>query len=110
MAKPVHLPNGKNWRLQKEALGYFKAMLARYSIGDRVDNPTDHSDLSALLQRYDAVLPPGEATKTGTGIAYFSKQRNSGEGWSTDGFHVHRTDGSSVDFSYIQAVRTASAA
>jgi hypothetical protein len=109
MAKPVHLPNGKNWRLQKEALEHFKTMLARYSIGERVGESADHTDLSALLQVYDGVLPPGEATKIGTGISHFSKQRNAGEGWSTDGFHVHRTDGSSVDFSYIQAIRAASA-
>ncbi|MCR5882171.1 DCL family protein [Rhizobacter sp. J219] len=109
MTKPVTLPNGKSWRLQKEALDYFKAMLARYTLGQRVTESADHADLSALLQVYDGVLPPGEA-KAGMGIEYFSKQRNSGEGWSTDGFHVHRTDGSSVDFSYIQAVKVASAA
>ena len=109
MAKTVSLPNGKNWRLQKEALEYFKAMLARYTLGERVTESADHADLSALLQVYDGVLPQGEA-KGGVGIEYFSKQRNSGEGWSTDGFHVHRTDGSSVDFSYIQAVKVASAA
>lgn len=110
MAKPVTLPNGKNWRLQKEALDYFKAMLARYTLGERVTESADHADLSALLQVYDGVLLSGETTKTGTGIEYFSKQRNNGDGWSTDGFHVHRTDGSSVDFSYIQAVKVASAA
>ena len=86
------------------------SMLARYSIGERVGESADHTDLSALLQVYDGVLPPGAATKIGPGISYFSKQRNTGEGWSTDGFHVHRTDGSSVDFSYIQAVKAASAA
>ena len=110
MAKSVNLPNGRNWRLQKEALEYFRAMLSRYSLGERVTESADHADLSALLQIYDGVLPPGGATKAGTGIEYFSKQRNSGEGWSTDGFHVHRTDGSAVDFSYIQAVKVASAA
>jgi hypothetical protein len=109
MAKSVHLPNGKTWRLQKEALDYFKAMLARYSIGERVGESADHADLSALLQAYDEVLAPSETTKTGLGISHFSKQRNTGEGWSTDGFHVHRTDGSSVDFSYIQAVKAAPA-
>ena len=89
---------------------HFKAMLARYSLGERVVESADHADLSALLQVYDQALQPGEPTKTGSGIAYFSKQRNAGLGWSTDGFHVHRIDGSSVDFSYIQAVKAASAA
>lgn len=106
MAKPVKLSNGRQWRTQTQALEHFKQMLARYSTGDRVTNPSDHDDLSALLARYDSVVPENGETKTGVGIEYFSRQRNANEGWSTDGFHVHRTDGTSIDFSYIGAVKT----
>ena len=73
-----------------------------------MESPIDHADLCALLQSYDASLPVGSLTKTGCGISHFSKQHNFAEGWTTDGFHVHRTDGSSIDFSYIEAVKAAS--
>ncbi len=105
MAKPVKLSNGRYWRTQTQALEHFKKMLARYNIGEKVTDSSDHDDLSALLMRYDSVMLANEETKTGAGIDYFSKQRNVGEGWSTDGFHVHRIDGTSIDFSYISAVK-----
>lgn len=106
MAKPVQLPNGRQWRTRSEALEHFKQMLARHSNGERVTAPADHDDLCALLTLYDGVLAPGEPTKTGSGISHFSRERNAGDRWSTDGFHVHRTDGTSIDFSYISAVRS----
>lgn len=105
MVKPVQLSNGRLWRAQKDALLHFKQMLARYSNGDTIRDPIDHSDLCALLARYDSVLSAGEETKSGIGISHFSRERNVGEGWSSDGFHVHRLDGTSVDFSYIGAIR-----
>ena len=105
MVKPVQLSNGRSWRAQKDALQHFKGMLARYAIGAHVSVSEDHEDLRALIERYDALLPPGEETKAGAGIVYFSKQRNAGEGWTTEGFHVHRVDGTSIDFSYISAVK-----
>jgi hypothetical protein len=83
-------------------------MLARHTVGERVVNPQDHADLVALIAVYDSVLPPGTPSKAGTGIAFFSKQSNRGDGWSTDGFHVHRSDGTQIDFSYKEAVRVAS--
>ncbi len=105
MAKSVQLSNGRQWRTQKDALQHFKQMLARYENGDRVSESADHDDLRALIARYDSVLASGAVTKTGPGIEYFSRERNIGDGWSTDGFHVHRTDGTSIDFSYISAVK-----
>lgn len=78
-------------------------MLGRYANSDRISAVADHDDQSALLVRYDAVLPQGQESKWGIGIAH-SKDRNAGEGWSANGFHIHRTDGTSVDFSYIRAV------
>ncbi|MDO9095749.1 MAG: DUF3223 domain-containing protein [Rubrivivax sp.] len=104
MAKPVQLPNGRQWRTQTEALRHFKEMLGRHGRGDRVSDAQDHADLVALLQRYDALLPLGAETKCGSGISHFSKELNVGEGWVSDGFHVHHVDGTSIDFSYIDAV------
>lgn len=105
MAKPVHLSNGRMWRTQTEALMHFKEMLGRHARGDRISNGQDQSDLESLLHRYDALLPPGAETKCGPGISYFSKELNVGDGWVSDGFHVHRVDGTSIDFSYIDAVK-----
>jgi Protein of unknown function (DUF3223) len=106
MVKSVHLPNGRQWRTRSEALAHFKQMLARYSNGELVSATSDHDDLCALLALYDSVLAPGEPTKAGARISHFSREQNAGEGWTTDGFHVHRIDGTSIDFSYISAVRS----
>jgi hypothetical protein len=105
MAKSVTLENGRVWGSKKEALAHYKDMLARYSVGDQVSDSSDHADLAGLLRRYDKSTRQGES-KIGSGIDYFSKQQNFGKGWSTAGFHVHRTDGTSDDFSYIDAVNT----
>lgn len=104
MVKPVTLSNGRQWRMQKDALAHFKQMLGRYQNGDRILDPTDHNDLCALLERYDSVLPAGHPTKSGNGVSHFSREQNRGDGWTTDGFHVHRLDGTAIDFSYIYAV------
>ncbi|WP_281664985.1 DCL family protein [Paraburkholderia fungorum] len=108
MAKKVSLPNGRTWSKQGDAMQHFKAMLARYNNGDRVADPQDHDDLSALLIPYDGRLPPGANTKIGAGISHFTRQVNTGDRWRSAGFHVHRIDGSSIDFSYIEAVKAAS--
>lgn len=108
MTKSVSLPNGRYWRAQGDAMAHFKEMLARCTLGGRVMDAGDHSDLGALLNVYDSVLSEGAETKIGAGIDFFSKQRNRGDGWSSDGFHVHRIDGTNVDFSYKEAVRIAS--
>lgn len=106
MPKPVQLSNGRFWRTQGEALAHFKQMLARYANGERVVNEEDHADLAALLTGYDAAIDDGSPAKAGSGIDYFTRQSNAGIGWSTDGFWVHCTDGTSIDFSYINAVKS----
>lgn len=106
MAKPVALPNGRRWRSRKEAMEHFKTMLARYRDGDKISSPQDESDLRALLERYDSVVPSGAPTKKGLGVTHFSRQLNTGDGWATSGFHAHRTDGTSVDFSFYRAIET----
>lgn len=106
MAKPVALPNGRRWRSRKDAIEHFKMMLARYQDGDKISSAQDESDLRALLERYDSVVPLGTPTKTGFGVTHFSRQLNTGDGWATPGFHVHRTDGTSIDFSFYRAIET----
>ena len=106
MAKPVQLSNGKKWRSRKDSIDHFRKMLARYADGDRISDPADEDDLRALLSLYDSVVPPGTPTKGGCGVKFFSRERNSGDGWASSGFHVHRTDGSSIDFSFHSAVET----
>lgn len=110
MVKPVSLPNGRNWRLQGDALKHFKDMLSRHSDGQRVTDPQDHSDLSALLTVYDGV--PGLAEKkSGAGVDYFYRDLDREErpgGVRTSCFYVMRLDGTAIDFSAIKAVRVAS--
>jgi hypothetical protein len=106
MRKPVILANGRKWRSRKDAIEHFRQMLARYSDGEKVSDATDDSDLRALLAHYDSVVPPGLATKSGTGVVCFSRQLNSGDGWATSGFHVHRSDGTTIDFSFYRAVES----
>jgi hypothetical protein len=108
MTKLIVLPNGRSWRTQTDALNHFKAILARYSNDDTISNPTDHSDLFALLCHYDSSAADQEQTKIGVGVDYFKRQSNAEIGWSTDGFWVYRNDGTSTDFSYIKAVKSVS--
>ncbi len=110
MVKPVSLPNGQKWRLQGDALKHFKDMLNRHSDGQRVTDPQDHSDLSALLAVYDRV--PGLAeTKSGAGVDYLYRdldRETRPGGVRTSCFYVMRLDGTAIDFSTIKAVRMAS--
>jgi hypothetical protein len=100
------LSNGRSWPTRKAASAHFRDLLGRYGDGDTITDATDHEDLCALLELYDSTVLPGGVTKAGAGVKYFSRRRNFGEGWSTSGFHVHRVDGTSIDFSFYHAVGT----
>jgi hypothetical protein len=102
--KPVHLPNGRAWSAQTEALTHFRAMLHRYADNACVEDRADHDDLVALLERYDGAITDGPS-KIGPGIDSFFRRRNIGEGYSTPGFWVRRVDGTETDFSFPAAVR-----
>jgi Protein of unknown function (DUF3223) len=104
MVKSINLPNGRSWKSQTAALTHFKDMLARHSDNQVVEDRSDHDDLVALLERYDAVITDSPA-KIGSGVEHFFRRRNIGEGYSTPGFWVHRIDGTDTDFSYISAVK-----
>lgn len=103
MAKPVELSNGRIWKTKLAAKQHFKDMLARYDDGDIVTDYDDHSDLSALLERFDVLIADG-APKIGPGIERFERRLNKGDGWSSPGFWVVRSDTTATDFSYVKAV------
>jgi len=106
---PISLPNGRNWPRKGDAVGHFKAMLARYSDGARVADPADHSDLASLLQVYDSVFNAGELTKAGAGISHFERRRDRDHPGNTSCFFVVRNDGTSIDFSTRRALDVAGA-
>ncbi|WP_080727840.1 DCL family protein [Ralstonia solanacearum] len=111
MAKsvPINLPNGRNWSKKGDAVEHFQAILKRYADGDRVSNPADHDDLAALLKVYDAVIPAGEPTKTGSGVAHFERRPDRDHPGNSSCFFVVRPDGSSIDFSFHRALDVAGA-
>lgn len=105
MAKPVVI-GPRSFRTQKSALEHYKALLHRYQDGDRISDPGDHTDLVALVERYDPILDQvGEPAKDCGQIGHFERRLNTGTGWSNSGFWVVRLDGSATDFSYIWAVK-----
>lgn len=103
MAIAITLSNGRTWKTKAAALNHFKAMLARYTDGDVVEDRSDHDDLVALLERHDEAITDGPS-KTGVGIDHFTRTRNNFNGYSTPSFWVHRTDGTATDYSYISGV------
>ncbi|MGH0276529.1 DUF3223 domain-containing protein [Sinorhizobium meliloti] len=103
MAKSVQLSNGRLWKSQKAAKKHFSEMLARYKDGENISNYQDHSDLSALLERFDLIFADGPS-KIGAGIKRFERRLNKGDGWSSPGFWVIRDDNTPTDFSFPNAV------
>lgn len=105
MAKPVEIGT-RSFRTQKSALDHYKALLHRYQDGQRITDQSDHTDLVALIERYDPALDAvGEPTKGDGQIAYFERRLNTGVGWSSSGFWIVRQDETATDFSYIDAVK-----
>ena len=108
MAKPVILSNGRSWKTQLAAKEHFKAMLHRYSDGDEVPTSSpDHSDLLALLEKYDSGAKPGEE-KCGEGVLSFFKARDVENGGTTSCFYVKRLGRTPIDFSVYKAIEFAS--
>lgn len=100
---PITLSNGREWRSQHAAREHFRKILYRYETNDIVSDPIDHDDLLALLERYDATITSGPS-KLGLGVKSFQRRQNRGEGWTTPGFWVLRTDGTETDFSFPTAI------
>lgn len=78
-----------------DATDFFKRMLNRYKIGDRVSS-ADAADLSALLERHDE-----RVEKIGEGVAGFEVNVPPDDvpQFSKRCFWVVRSDGSKIDFS-----------
>jgi len=89
MAKRVELET-QTFPNQKQAREFFKAILYRHEIGSVIPDP-DHSDLAALLLRHPEAL-----SKIGSGVSHFTVMKAI---QGTQCFCLHRTDGSSTDFS-----------
>jgi len=81
-----------------DATAFFKAMLNRYKIGDRVID-SDAEDLAALLNRHEEL-----DEKTGVGISYF-KVDVAPDPYSGRCFWIVRRNGSEVDLSYPHCLK-----
>lgn len=104
--KPIVLSNGRRWDTQGEAKTYFTALRDRYPHNTPIDDPADHDDLLALLERYDTAILE-DPLKAGKGVAHFETRVNRAHGGANVGFWVVRTDGSETDFSFIKAIAAA---
>ncbi|MEE9926337.1 MAG: DUF3223 domain-containing protein, partial [Brucella anthropi] len=103
MAKPVELSNGQVFKTKKAAEQHFRDILARYPHREHISDYQDHSDLSALLERFDLLVSDGPS-KIGAGIKRFERRLNKGDGWSSPGFWVVRVDNTPTDLGHVQAV------
>lgn len=107
---PVTLSNGRHFDTQGKAKGHFQEILyRREGEGEGpITEPADHDDLVALLERYDALILDGPP-KSAPSIDHFFRRINrgirNGVHFATLGFWVRRTDGTSTEFSFIDAVR-----
>lgn len=90
-SKPVELAT-RRFDNQTLATAFFKEMLGRYKVGDRVSE-ADFLDLASLLERH-----PEYAQKVGCGVSHFEVMLDKEHG--TKCFRIIRTDGSGTDFSY----------
>lgn len=79
-----------------DATAFFKEILNRYEIGERV-NTADSADLMALLERHDE-----RDEKVGSGVAGFTVDTPPEDAppFSTRCFWIVQNDGTVVDFSY----------
>lgn len=98
---PVKLSNGRFWPTKKDAKAYFRELLSKYDVYERVNNVDEISDLTSILTVYDENLP---ITKIGVGIAYFEKRPHQEHSGNSACFYVVRIDGTSVDFSIYKAL------
>jgi hypothetical protein len=103
--KPIVLGNSREFRSQQAAEDHFRNILRLYPDGGLVNDPAHHSDLAALLERYDDMITSEPEPKIGPGIDHFERRLNVGPGYATPSFWVARTDGSATDFSFYTAIR-----
>jgi hypothetical protein len=81
---------------KKSMAAHFRAMLHRYTPGEKIPEP-DATELAWLLSRHHQV-----EQKTGVGIAYFTVHTT--PLYATRGFLIVRIDGTVADFSYLKCI------
>lgn len=86
----------KEFKYQKDALAYFYRMLLRYQ-NLQIIHGQDHDLLSSLIEYH-----PNAHQKIGVGIKTFFKARTKK---GTSCFWLERKDGTTIDFSFITAVK-----
>lgn len=94
-AKPITL-GPLHFERRGDAIAFFKAMLGRYDLGDRV-NADDAVFLRAALENH-----PDSAKKIGCGITGFSVRSAD---FGTRCFWVNRSDGTTEKFSITASIR-----
>lgn len=94
--KPVDLGT-LTFATRQEALGHFKAMLARYRPEQTVGD-ADALELAELIKRH-----PERAEKVGPGVHHFEVMHAE---FNTKCFAIVRTNGTRVDFSYRVCVNS----
>ncbi|EAV44217.1 putative (AF322013) ID483 (Bradyrhizobium japonicum) [Stappia aggregata IAM 12614] len=105
--KAVKLPNGAVWASQKDAEAHFREIRDKFPPRNKIGPGPEFEDLLALLTLYD-INWPAEESKIGSGVSYFETRINRTNGGRTIGFWVVRSDGTSLDFSFIKAIAWAS--
>lgn len=88
--------NTRTFEKAGDATAFFKEILNRYEIGERV-NVADSADLLALLERHDE-----RDEKIGSGVAGFRVGAPPADAppFSTRCFWIVQNDGTVIDFSY----------
>lgn len=95
MAKiPVDI-GGLRFASKGAAEDYFRSMLYRYAVGERIPDP-EATELNWLLERH-----PEFVDKSGVGIEYFNVRSAL---FGTRCFEINRTDSSKTDFSFKSCV------
>ncbi len=92
--KPVQV-GGLNFASKGEAEDYFRSILYRFDIGQRIPEP-EATELEWLLERHSEA-----ADKIGVGVEHFSIRDAI---FGTRCFELVRTDGSKTDFSFKNCV------
>ena len=99
------------WKTRSSAEAAFREILrdSGYAVGDTVTDPKHHRMLTEVLERH-----PDFEEKVGAGVADFFIGRTQDApgvhvGRDAIGIWIRRVDGSTIDFSYITAIRQHSA-
>jgi len=84
---------------QKQCVDYTRTLMGNLTVGQKIcPAHPDYPFVNALARRH-----PEFAIKKGSGINYYFY--SSPSGYHTPCFHIRRTDGTSIDFSYLTCIR-----